>query len=313
MLKKREQYKRKLKQLKDFLQDGIWKLDISDLGKYRAKVVKYIRIIILTVKNFVQMNLGQQAVALSFYTVMAFVPFIAVTFTISDYFNFGDYLRELIYLHFSSKEIINQVLLFANNIINSANEGIYGIISFMVFLWFVVWLMFCVDKSFNQVWKIKKTRVLWRRLLYYFITMLASPFVIIIFLMVSLTIADGIHTLGVAIPILEHINNFLVWGAFALFMIIILTVTYMAIPNTKVRFGPSLGAAVIAGLSFTAVQYLYLETQVLVSRMNAVYGVFAVVPLFMAWLNIGWLIVLVGAQLSYVFQNVDNYPLEELS
>lgn len=111
MLKKREQYKRKLRQLNDFFQYDIWNIDITDLGKYRAKVVKYIRIIILTVKNFVQMNLGQQAVALSFYTIMAFVPFIAVTFAISDYFNFGDYLRELIYLHFSSKEIINQVLL----------------------------------------------------------------------------------------------------------------------------------------------------------------------------------------------------------
>ena len=313
MFKKGEQYKRKFNQLKDFLQDDIWRIDISDLGRFRAKVVKYIRIIILTVTNFIMMNLGQQAVALSFYTVMAFVPFIAVTFTISDYFNFGDYLRELIYQHFSSTEVINKVLLFANNIINSANEGIYGIVSFMVFLWFVVWLMMCVEKSFNHIWKIKKTRVLWRRLLYYFITMIASPFVIIIFLMVSLTITDGIYTLGVEIPIFEHINSFLVWGAFALFMIIILTTTYVLIPTTKVRFGPALGAAIIAGISFTLVQYLYLETQVLVSRMNAVYGVFAVVPLFMAWLNIGWLIVLVGSQLSYVFQNVDNYPLEELS
>lgn len=313
MFKKGEQYKRKFNQLKDFLQEDIWRIDISDLGRFRAKVVKYIRIIILTVKNFIMMNLGQQAVALSFYTVMAFVPFIAVTFTISDYFNFGDYLRELIYQHFSSTEVINKVLLFANNIINSANEGIYGIVSFMVFLWFVVWLMMCVEKSFNHIWKIKKTRVLWRRLLYYFITMIASPFVIIIFLMVSLTITDGIYTLGVEIPIFEHINSFLVWGAFALFMIIILTTTYVLIPTTKVRFGPALGAAIIAGISFTLVQYLYLETQVLVSRMNAVYGVFAVVPLFMAWLNIGWLIVLVGSQLSYVFQNVDNYPLEELS
>ena len=65
--------------------------------------------------------------------------------------------------------------------------------------------------------------------------------------------------------------------------------------------------------SFTAVQYLYLETQMFVSRMNAVYGVFAAIPLFMVWLNIGWFIVLLGSELSYVFQNVDNYPLEDMS
>ena len=58
---------------------------------------------------------------------------------------------------------------------------------------------------------------------------------------------------------------------------------------------------------------MYLETQMFVSRMNAVYGVFAAIPLFMVWLNIGWFIVLLGSEFSYVFQNVDNYPLEDMN
>ena len=73
-----------------------------------------------------------------------------------------------------------------------------------------------------------------------------------------------------------------------------------------------LAAAAVSSLAFTAVQYLYLETQMFVSRMNAVYGVFAAIPLFMVWLNIGWFIILLGSELSYVFQNVDNYPLEDM-
>ena len=313
MGKRRVQYKRQYVKIRNFLQNDIWNLDISDMGKFKAKVVKYIRIIILTIKNYTRVDIGQQAVALSFYTLMAFIPFIAVIFAISDYFNFGDYLRDLIYQHFTSKEIIDKILFFANNIINSAKEGIYGVFSFFVFLYFVVWLMFCVEKSFNQLWKIKNRRIWWKRIVYYTITMLASPFLVIILLTVSLTITDGINTLGIAIPILEQINNFLVWVVFALFMVLFLTITFMVIPNTKVKFAPALMAAIMAGLSFTVVQYLYLETQVMVSRLNAVYGVFAVVPLFMAWLNISWFIILIGAQLSYVFQNVNNYPLEELS
>ena len=313
MGKRRVQYKRQYVKIRNFLQNDIWNLDISDMGKFKAKVVKYIRIIILTIKNYTRVDIGQQAVALSFYTLMAFIPFIAVIFAISDYFNFGEYLRDLIYQHFTSKEIIDKILFFANNIINSAKEGIYGVISFFVFLYFVVWLMFCVEKSFNQLWKIKNRRIWWKRIVYYTITMLASPFLVIILLTVSLTITDGINTLGIAIPILEQINNFLVWVVFALFMVLFLTITFMVIPNTKVKFAPALMAAIMAGLSFTVVQYLYLETQVMVSRLNAVYGVFAVVPLFMAWLNISWFIILIGAQLSYVFQNVNNYPLEELS
>ena len=58
-------------------------------------------------------------------------------------------------------------------------------------------------------------------------------------------------------------------------------------------------------------QFLYLETQLLVSRLNGFYGTFAAVPLFMIWLNISWNIILMGAELSYAFQHVDTYNLDD--
>ena len=68
----------------------------------------------------------------------------------------------------------------------------------------------------------------------------------------------------------------------------------------------------VAGVvAFTAVQCMYLETQVFVTRLNGVYGTFAAIPLFMIWLNISWNIILMGAELSYAFQNVDTYNLED--
>ena len=57
--------------------------------------------------------------------------------------------------------------------------------------------------------------------------------------------------------------------------------------------------------------YLYLETQVMVTRLNAVYGVFAAVPLFMIWMNVGWYIILIGSELSYAFQHVENYNIDD--
>ena len=86
---------------------------------------------------------------------------------------------------------------------------------------------------------------------------------------------------------------------------------YKFIPNATVRYSSALRAAVPAAIAFTTVQYMYLETQVLVTRLNAIYGAFAAVPLFMVWINIGWFIILIGAQLSYAFQNVDNYNIED--
>ncbi len=302
-----------IRRLTEFFREGIWKADLGELGRVKAKFFRYIRIIILTAKNFTRQNIGWQAVALSFFTTMAFVPFLAVAFAISNYAGLGEYLRGLIYDNFGHEMIVEQILSFADNIIVTSRQGIYGIISFLVFIWMVIWLLSCVEKSFNGIWKVSRHRILWKRVLSYIAVMLSSPFVIIVFLSVSLTITDGINTLGVEIPLLESMSTFLVWLTFYVFVMLCVTVLYMLIPNAKVRLLPALSAAAISALAFTVVQYLYLETQVFVSRMNAVYGVFAAVPLFMVWLNIGWFVVLLGSELSYVFQNVDNYPLEDMN
>ena len=81
-----------IRRFKEFFRDGIWNINTSDLGRAKAKVVRYIRVIILTAKNFSHQNVGQQAVALSFFSTMALVPFLAVAFAISNYAGLGDHL-----------------------------------------------------------------------------------------------------------------------------------------------------------------------------------------------------------------------------
>ncbi len=310
---RKERYIENLRKSKDFIKAGIWEVELDNLSKAKAKVIKYLRIIILAAKNHAKQDIGWKAVALSFFTVMAFVPFLAVSFAIANYLGLGEILMDLIHKNFGHSDIMDYLIIFANNIISSSQEGIYGIISLVVFGWMIIWLMVCVERSFNNIWKVRKSRVLWRRIIYYMVTLFTAPLVIMVFLSVSLTIADGINIIGVAIPFLESVSGFLIWLAFGVFMSLGLTGVYMILPNTKVRFVPALIAATVSGVAFTVVQYMYLETQVFVSRMNAVYGVFAAIPLFMVWLNIGWFIVLLGSNLSYSFQNIDNYPLEDLN
>lgn len=301
------------KRSKQFLVNDIWEVEADNFGKFKARLIKYARIILLTVKNFKTENVNLQSVALSFFTMLAFVPFIAVIFAISNYVGLGEYLKTLIYDNFRNKEIIDYLLVFANNIIATSRQGIYGIISFVVFLWTVIWLFMRIEKSLNSIWQVRRNRVIWKRFMAYFITLAVAPFVITIFLSVSFTITDGINTVGMSIPYMESFSTFLVWLSFYVFMVAGLTCMYIFIPNAKVRFLPALSSAMIAAFAFTVIQYLYLETQLFVSRMSAIYGVFAAVPLFLVWLNIGWFVILVGSDLSYAFQNVGKYPLEDLN
>ena len=67
---------------------------------------------------------------------------------------------------------------------------------------------------------------------------------------------------------------------------------------------------IFAGLIYQIVQFAYITFQIGVSRYGAIYGSFAALPLFLIWLQISWLIVLFGAEISFAFQNVHTYEFE---
>ena len=81
-------------------------------------------------------------------------------------------------------------------------------------------------------------------------------------------------------------------------------------PNTKVSFRAGILAGLVAGTIYQIAQLIYIGFQVGVSRYNAIYGSFAALPLFLMWVQISWLIVLFGAEISFANQHVDTYEFE---
>ena len=273
-------------------------------GKRQLKIVAF------TLDNYSKLGLNWQAVALSFFSTMAVVPLIAVIFSITDGFGISNILYDLIHKYFSNQEIINLFLGFANNILASTDYSLYGIISFGVFLWLVVWLMLCVERSFNNIWFVETSRVWWKRLMSYILILLMAPFVSILFLGMAVVISNGIKNMWmVEIPFLD-MRDIIQWLIFYGVAALIFATMFKFIPNAKVKFSNAFKAALLASAAFTIVQFFYLETQIFVTRINAVYGVFAAIPLFMVWVNIGWFIIIIGAQVSYSIQNLDSYHKE---
>jgi membrane protein len=99
---------------------------------------------------------------------------------------------------------------------------------------------------------------------------------------------------------------------FAPFLIswIIFSFMYIAIPNTRVNFKSGIMAGIIAGTSFQFFQNIYIYGQVYLSRYDLVYGSFAAIPLLLLWLQISCMIILLGAEISYASQNLQNYDYE---
>ena len=113
--------------LRRFFSHEIWTLDHDELSKAKARFVKYVKVMLITIKTFANERIGFQAVALSFFSTMAVVPFIALMFSITDGFGLSSILNELIHKYFSDQEIVNTFLSFADNILVSTEKNIYGV------------------------------------------------------------------------------------------------------------------------------------------------------------------------------------------
>ena len=304
--------KGKTSRLKNFFSEEIWEMELEELSKAKARFIKYVKVAIITAKTYAQQKIGPQAVALSYLSVMALVPFLAIVFAITGGLGVDGLLKEFMYDNFSSNQgAIDTVLSFSQNIIDTARSGWMGFFNAFLFLWIIYRLMAGVESAFNNVWKVNGNRSLVRRLSYYLLILILSPFVILVLFSGSFVYTNLLDYMGLNIEEFSFIKKVLSWVLFIAVAALTFSAMYKFIPKYDVEYGVAFRAAVFAAVAFTGMQFLYLETQLLVSRLNGVYGTFAAIPLFMVWLNISWNIILMGAELSYAFQHVDTYNLED--
>ncbi len=263
---------------------------------------------LITIKKSGKDKLGLYAISLSFFSALSVVPFFAVAFVVTGGLGFEIRLQELLLQSFSgNKETLEWIIRFAENIVKSSRQGLFGAISFLFFIGTVIWLILNVEKSFNYIWKVERSRSLTKRFLYYIGILVVAPFIITIFLSISIFFNNALSSVGYGLIILDSISFFVQWLLFYTIVLAAFTIMYKYIPNVKVHFPAAFSAAVISSLVFVGLQYVYMETQLMVSRLNAVYGAFAAIPLFLIWMNMSWVIILAGAEISHAYQHVYHY------
>ena len=302
-----------IKRIVRFVTHDMWYLNMEDLSRWKARLVEDIKVVFLMLKVFSDQKIGFQVTALAYQSMMSVVPFIAIGLYLTNGIGFADQFSAFLYANISNQKLIQDLLAASQKIIATAESGLFGFISMASFLWILIWLMLTVRRVFNNVWQVQEKRNFFRVLGVGIGVLILSPFVIALFFSGSVvysTVLDYIVPSGLFFS--EHLKNFLSWALFAGASVLILMVMYKFVPAARVHTRCAFKAALIAGIGFTAVQYLYLETQVMVAKQNAIYGVLAALPLFMIWLNIGWTIVLYGAELSYSFQHVNHLNLSEV-
>jgi len=300
-----------IKKITQFFEKDIWKISTKDKHPVFSFLVRQGRILFIAARGFNKDKIQLRASALSFYTLLSIVPILAMVFGISQGFGLGNYLKDILTERFQEHQDMLKVLLgFVDRYLNRINGGYITGIGLVILFWSVMKVLGNIESSFNNIWQIKKSRMLTRQFTDYISLLVIAPVFLLIASSFNVSqlqsVSDSIpflHYLGPVLKILVTILSFtLIWFVF--------TLVYIVIPNTKVRFIPALIAGIIAGTMFQLLQWGYVNFQSLLSGYGAIYGTFAALPMFMIWLELSWLIVLLGAEISFACQNAVNYEQE---
>jgi len=303
-----------IQKLIDFITTDIWRIRSQGLPFKKALPIRILRIVLLAIKGFKVDRCLLRASALTFYTLLSIVPVAAMAFGIAKGFGFELMLKTQLMERFSGQEeVVKRVINFAHTLLETTRGGMIAGIGVIVLFWSVMKVLGHIEQSFNEIWENNKGRTLWRKFSDYFAMMLISPVLFImsgsvtVFITTQVTyITNQVALIGFFSPVIFSLLKLtpfvLIWALF--------TFAYLVMPNLKVHFVSGLVAGIVAGTAFQLLQSFYISFQVLVAKYNAIYGSFAALPLFLMWLQLSWLIVLFGAELSFAHQNVDTYEFE---
>ncbi len=302
------------KKITDYLHEGLWQQKANTEQKnFKTLLIPYLKIFTLSAQSFIKDHGSLRASALTLYTLLSIVPVIAMLFGIAKGFGFDQLLEQQL-LDQSSEQsaLIGKLLEMAKQMLASTKGGVVAGFGVAILFWSVLKVISNIEESFNHIWKVQKSRPIGRKLSDYLSVMLLAPLLLIaassisIFVQTQLTsIINAIALPGTifALKLLSYIPIIILWGLFSFVLIFM--------PNTSVSYRSGIFAGIISGTIYYIGQSLYVSLQVGVSSYNAIYGSFAALPLFLVWLQIAWIIVLFGSELSYFHQNLALYQYNQ--
>lgn len=287
-----------------YFNDGVWDDPRNTLG------VRIIKTLNLTLNAFMNSTLQTRSMSLTYSTVLSTVPAFALLVAIGRGFGLQEILQnELFKLFPSQSEGISTALIFVDSYLNSATQGVFVGVGLVVLLWTVISLLSSIENSFNTIWGVQRQRTIYQKLTDYMAICLIVPVLMICSSGLSLFMSSVIQD-NLGLPILTRVlNRALEIAAPLVLAWLALTLSYYLIPNTKVEFKYAAIAGALAAIAFHALQLMFMNGQIYVSKYNAIYGSFAFLPLMLVWLQLSWLALLTGCMLAYSMQNVFTFNL----
>ena len=297
-----------------FFKTGIWEVRSKDLPPVEAFFIKYLRMILLASKGFMRDNCQKTASVLTYYALLNVVPVIAVAFAMAKGFGLEKLIEKQI-LQMAAKanwqtDITTQIISFSHKLLDQAKGGLIAGVGVVLLFWTVISILGKIEESLNEIWEVKKSRTLARKFSDYIAMMALTPVLFIISSSATVLVASQVKVilakivfLGVFSKVILLLLNLLpyvsIWT--------LLTMLYLIMPNTRIPVKSAIWGGIVGGTIAEIVQWVYIKFQIGVASYGAIYGSFAALPLFLAMLQMSWMIVLFGAEIAYANEHYETF------
>jgi len=298
----------------NFVKRGIWEIRLKDLSPVESFFIKYLRIIILASQEFMKDRCQKTASVLTYYSLLNIVPVVAVAFAIAKGFGLEKVIEKQI-LQMADKanwqsDITSQIITFSHKLLEQAKGGLIAGIGVILLFWTVISILGKIEESFNEIWEVKKPRTLVRKFSDYLTAMLLAPILLIISSSATVLVSSQVKVmvnkigfLGVFSSLIFFLLNLLPYVS----MWFLLAILYFIMPNTSIPLRSGILGGIAAGTVFQIVQWIYIKFQIGVASHGAIYSSFAALPLLLGWLQMSWMIVLLGAEIAYANEHYETF------
>ncbi len=291
----------KAKRVWEFCANGVW-----DDPRQNLKI-STIKVLNLSVRSFLNGDLQTKSCAMTYRTLLAIVPALALICAIGRGFGLQDVIMEQMIKQIPSQaQLLETSFGFVDKYLSQASGGIFVGVGVVFLFWTIISLIRSIEMAFNAIWQVPKGRSYWRMMTDYLAIIIVLPILLICSNGITLFMSSSLKTLlpyefmQPAIELLfDFIGLVMTWLFFA--------ATYMLVPNTKVKFRNAIIPGVLIGTAYQILQWLFISGQLYVAKYNAIYGSFSFLPLFLIWMQFVWLFTLTGGVLCYAIQNIGEY------
>jgi membrane protein len=272
---------------------------------YRDIALRALGILLVVLRDVAFGQLTLRAMSLVYTTLLSIVPLLALSFSVLKAFGVHNQIepalsRFLQPLGERADEVTAQIIQFIGNM----NVGVLGSLGLALLLYTAISLVQKIEESFNFIWHVPEPRSFGTRFSSYLSVLLVGPLLVFS----ALGITAAVSSIGIVKELLaiEPFGRIAVQAGKLLpyaLIVGLFTFIYMYIPNTRVGWGAALGGALVGGIAWQTAGWAFAAFVAGSARYTAIYSGFAIVIFFMIWVYVSWLIVLIGASVSFYIQN----------